>query len=178
MSKLNLQDFTAKSKWTPRSEFPPSDDIGGRIFSCGDGFYLLTNPKRGDGDPVYAAGWARSDYWALRSWSVPPFSGNLAEPPKDSYGNPPSLAFLGRPEDLSFGKIKKFEKSKLGPDAITMITARYRMTDGAFLYLSLSGADGITYAYSSNEPRSGDMPVSISLDLPGSSRISRLLKRS
>lgn len=166
MSGLNFQDFTAKKLWTPRSQFPPSSDIGGRVFACGDDLYLMTNPKRGEGDPVRAAGWARSEYWALRVWSVPPFSGELTDPPKENSSSPPSLAFLGRPENLSYGEIKEFEKSKLGPDTITMVTARYRMTDGAFLYLALNGADGITYAYPSNEPRSGDQPVAISLDLP------------
>src|SRR3989442_1386973 len=82
-SELNLRDLLAKRRWAPRAAFPPSIPIGDRIFGCEGGLYLLTNPRRGPGDPVRAVGWAESDYWAKRFWDNPPFSGDLTAPPRN-----------------------------------------------------------------------------------------------
>src|SRR5262249_13115881 len=65
---MNFQGVISKARWSPRSVFPPSRMVSSRIFACGEGLYLLTNPNLGEGDPVRAVGWAESDYWANRVW--------------------------------------------------------------------------------------------------------------
>jgi hypothetical protein len=161
---MNLQDVVRKALWSPRAEFPPSNMVSNRIFACGEGLYLLTNPNFGEGDPVRAAGWAGSDYWARRVWETP-FSGQLDAPDSQWFGLP-SLRFLGRPEDLSFASVLDFEKARPGARKATVLVAKYRTTDGAFLHHAINGTDGITYFYASAEPLPEDLPVGLELELP------------
>ena len=51
-----------------------------------------------------------------------------------------------------------------------MVRASYRLTDGAFLYCAIHGANGITYIYASNNPRPRDWPVAIEFRLPDQER--------
>jgi hypothetical protein len=160
---MELKDLVSKACWSSRSEFPPSRPLCDRIFACGEGIYLLTNPRFRDGDPVYAIGWAQSDYWARRSWEVP-FSGELSPSPA-VWDGVPSLDFLGRPGVLLFAALLDFERKQ--PDAkVTLLYGCYRFADGAFLYTAISGTGGITFIYSSNEPDATDEPVAIQLRLP------------
>jgi hypothetical protein len=161
---MNLQDFIGKARWLPRTEFPASRMIRKRIFACGEGIYLLTNPNFGEGDPVRAVGWAESDYWAERVWETP-FSGQL-DALTAQRGGPPSLRFLGRPEVLSFASVHDFEKARPGTRKATMLVAKYRVTDGAFLYHVINGTDGVTYFYASDEPLPEDLPVALEIRLP------------
>ena len=138
--------------------------VRNRIFACGEGIYLLTNPKFGEFDPVRAVGWAESDYWAERVWETP-FSGQLDAPPAQ-WSPPPSLRFLGRPKVLSFASVHDFEKSQPGARKATMLVAKYRVTDGAFLHHIINGTDGITYFYASDEPLPEDLPVALEIRLP------------
>lgn len=149
--------------WTPRRFFPPSSSLSDRLFTCGSGFYLSTNPDHGEGDPVYAVGWAESDYWARRAWEVP-FEGELTAPPAQ-WGPPPSLAFLGRPDSLSFADVYNFELAQPGSRKLTLVTASFRFTDSAFLYSLISGVDGINYSYASDPPKPADQPVAIEFRL-------------
>jgi hypothetical protein len=125
----------------------------------------MTNPKRGSGDPVRAVGWAESDYWAVRCWAVPPFAGNLSLE-QTQWRPPPSLGFLGRPEDLSFAVVREFESAQPHAKTATLVDAKYRITDGAFLYCAIHGANGIIYIYSSNNPANEDRPVALEFKLP------------
>jgi len=161
---MDLLALISKVRWSPRSVFPPSRPLGGRIFTCGEGWYLMTNPKFGDGDPVRAVGWAQSDYWARRAWEVPPFSEDLVPAPPQ-WDHVPSLQVVGRPTALSFGNVRNFERAQPGAKTVTLVDARYRMTDGAFLYCAVHGTDGITYIYESNEPGPSDLPVAIEFKL-------------
>jgi hypothetical protein len=161
---MNLQGLTSKARWSHREEFPPSRMVRKRIFSCGEGIYLLTNPKFGQGDPVRAVGWAESDYWAERVWETP-FSGQLRAPTAQ-WGGPPSLRFLGRPEILSFASVHDFEKAQPAARKATILVAKYRVADGAFLHHVINGTDGVTYFYASDEPLPDDLPVALEIRLP------------
>jgi hypothetical protein len=164
-SEMNFQNLTTKPRWSPRVAFPPSTQVGKRLFACGDGFYLRVNPNKGHGDPVYAVGWAESNYWARRCWEVPPFAGSLI-PDSPQWAPVPSLKFLGRPTDLAFGKVRQFESAQTGAKTVTLVVAKYRLTDGAFLYLTVNGTGGVTYLYSSNEPGAVDQPIALEFRLP------------
>ena len=165
---MDLQDVIGKIRWSPRAEFPPSRMIGNRIFACGEGIYLLTNPNFGEGDPVRAVGWAESDYWAKRVWENP-FSGQL-DRPRVRRCNLPSLQFIGRPEVLSFDRVFDFEKAQSEARKATVLVANYRVSDGTFLQNMINGADGIKYFYASEEPLPeiipDDLPVAIEIRLP------------
>lgn len=154
-----------KELWSPRSDFPSSKEIGGRVFACGGGLYLMTNPKRGPGDLVRSVGWAESDHWALRAWNNPPFPEKLTAPLSPTWGPPPPLASFGRPDSLSFKAVVEFEKAGAGSSSVALVTAKYRLTDGAFLCLFVNGGDGIAYIYSSNNPGRDHRPVAIELEL-------------
>jgi hypothetical protein len=126
----------------------------------------MINSRRQGDDPVWAVGWAESDYWARRVWEKPPFPGDL-RPPPPQWRPPPSLAFLGRPESLAFSVVLKFERaraSEAGKAALADVA--FRFTDGAILYYNVNGTDGITYKYGSRDPRPDDEPVAIEFRLP------------
>jgi hypothetical protein len=126
----------------------------------------MINPRVGDGDPVRAVGWAESDYWARRVWDNPPFTGALQAPPP-RWPGPPSLEFLGRPQCLSFKAVCAFERFRLKAPDPTLVSACYRWTDGAFLSVQVTGADGgIIYEYSDTDPKPDDLPVAIEIRLP------------
>lgn len=125
----------------------------------------MSNPNYGQGHPVRAVGWAESDYWAVRAWSLPPFRGDLSIPPAQ-WKPPPSLTFLGRPESLNFKDIFAFERAQPAARKATLVHASYRMTDGAFLYVNVSGANGVTYLYASSKPAGTDEPVAFEIQLP------------
>jgi hypothetical protein len=161
---MRLKDLIKKALWSPRAEFPPSRMVRSRIFACGEGIYLLTNPRFGEGDPVRAVGWAESDYWAERVWETP-FSGEL-DAPEAQWDGPPSLRFLGRPEVLSFAKVLDFEKARPGARKVTVLVEEYRVTDGAFLHHVINGTDRIKYFYASDEPMPEDLPVALEIQLP------------
>lgn len=161
---MNLVTAVQHPRWTPRSKFPPSNSIGNDVFACTAGIYLVVNPDFGGGDPVRAVGWAESDYWASRVWAVPPFRGELIPPP-NQWGSPPSLAFLGRPEDLSFATVLEFEQEQEKARRETLVTVNYRMTDGAALCCSLAGAGGVTYYFGSSNPKPTDLPIAYELQL-------------
>lgn len=163
---MNLEKAISTPRWSPRFAFPPSEPLGGRLFTCGDGFYLMTNPDFGDADPVYAVGWAESEHWARRAWELPPYAGDLT-PPAPQW-EPPSLAFLGLPEDLSYKSVYSFETNRAGTGAqkASLIGGRFRLTDGAFLHRTVKGADGISFIYAAAKPKPTDPPVAIGFTLP------------
>jgi hypothetical protein len=162
---VNLASLLNAPLWTPRAAFPPAHEISDRLFSLGEGFYLMTNPNMGEGDPVRGVGWAESDYWARRAWDNPPFRGHLVDPPAQRSG-PPSLEFLGLPERLSFRAVCEFERSRIKGTAVTMVTARYRITDGAMLGVHVTGAKGNMIYEFSTDPKPDELPVAIEFRLP------------
>lgn len=165
MSGFNLESATKQARWSPRREFGSSVELSERVYALGDGFYLRTNPRRGPDGPVLSVGWAESDYWARRAWDIPPFRGDLSVPPSQ-WGPVPSLAFLDRPEHLTFQSVCDFERSQPDARKVTMVTGRYRMTDGAFLCVEVSGSNGVTYYFASPGPEQTDLPVAIEVRLP------------
>jgi hypothetical protein len=124
---------------------------------------LMTNPRYGDDDPVYAVGWAQSDYWARRAWEVP-FGGELTSP-SPQWSSSPSLQFLGRPARLSFGSVCGFERAQRGTETALFGCARYRVTDGAFMTFEIRGIDAVVYFFGSNEPETEDEPVALEFRL-------------
>ena len=165
---MNLEKAIAAPRWSPRSTFPPSEALVGRLFTCGGGFYLMTNPDFGDGDPVYAVGWAESDHWARRAWERPPYAGDLTPPA--AQWKPPSLLFLGLPEDLSYASVYSFETARCetGAQKASLIGGSFRLTDGAFLHRTVKGApgSGISYIYAAAKPTPKDPPVALEFMLP------------
>ena len=160
-----LQNLVSLPLWTPLSAFPPTRPLGDRVFALGNGLFVLVNPVHGGGDRAYGVGWAESDYWATRAFDGPQFRGKLDDPPPPQWKPPPSLAFLGRPTVLSFKTISDHERGLTGPSNVILVTAHYRMTDGAFLSVSVNGANGIKYTYASNDPRPADQPVALEVGL-------------
>lgn len=158
---MNLVDLVRFPRWSPRGAFPPSQELSPRVFALGEGFYLMTNPVRGEGDPVRAVGWAQSDYWARRVWDNPPFAGDLQAPPAQ-WEEPPSLEFLGRPARLSYKEVRAFERSK----GDTLESGNYRLTDGALLSIEVTGIGDVCYHFASTRPKAGDLPVAIEIGLP------------
>jgi len=162
---VQLSKLIGVRRWSRRAVFPPSTALTERLFAVGHGLYLITNPRRGDGDPVLSVGWAESDYWARRAWENPPFRGDLTVPPPQ-WRPAPSLVFLARPASLAFGTICDFEQRQPGARIATLVTGVYRLTDGAFLHCRVSGLYGVSYFYESNDPRPGDEPSAIEFRLP------------
>lgn len=165
MPGFDLREAVSVTRWSPRATFGPARQLSERVHALGNGFYLRTNPRRGSDDPVLSVGWAESDYWARRVWDLPPYQGDLSVPPAQ-WRPPPSLAFLDRPEHLTFEGVRHFEQERLGKPAPTMINARYRLTDGAFLCVEVRGADGVFYYFGSTGPEPADEPVAIEIRLP------------
>jgi hypothetical protein len=165
---VDVLQLIGRPRWSKRAEFPASEALGDRVFACGDGVYLRVNPRRGDGDPVYAVCWAESDYWARRAFSLPPFGGDV-EPsavPPSQWGPPPSLVRTGRPRSLTFRDLGDYEHSLPGAMTAILLNASYRLTDGAFLYCELKGQDGVTCIFASNKPTLADEPIAIEFRLP------------
>ncbi len=156
-----------RPRWSKRADFPASIELGDRVFACGDGVYLRTNPRRGEDDPVLSVCWAESDYWARRALSVPPFCGDIRRSavPEAKWGTPPSLVFTGRPAVLTFEALHAYERSREGARTAVLLNATYRMTDGAFLCCELEGQDGVTCYFDSNDPGPEDVPVAIEFRL-------------
>jgi hypothetical protein len=156
-------------KWTPRSAFGSSvaldsgDDPerGVRAFSCGNGYYLLTNSTFGENDPVFAVAWAASGYWIERIWFG--YHMDLDLHPGESQVDPPSLEFLGRPTDLTYEAVLQCERRLKGRSVI--VNAAYRFGDGAFTSHQVSGADRVTYYFDSPNPKNADHPVAIEFRL-------------
>jgi hypothetical protein len=174
--RLDRRSLVAASRWSPLAAFPQAAALCDRVFSLGNGCYALTNPSRGDGNPVRAVGWAESDYWAARAWANPPYNGTL-DPPPPQWQPVPSLAFRGRPEVLCFKKVVDFETLRSGPKAI-LVDARYRLTDGAFLFFGVNGSDGLTYIFGSHDPSPEDEPVALEFRLPGPAIPNPSIRRS
>ena len=162
---MELQELISKTRWSLRATFPESCPLSDRVFAFGGGMYLITNPDHGAGDPARAVGWAQSDYWAQRAWESPPFRGDLT-PPSPQWLSPPSLEFLGHPGGLAFAQVRSLESAQSAARAPIMIRAKYRLTDGAFLYCGIHGANGVTYIYGSPGPKPQDEPVAIEFRLP------------
>jgi hypothetical protein len=162
-----LQRMVGQWRWSPRSAFPQSNVLNGELFSCGGGLYLMTNSRRGSDDPVWAVGWAESDYWARRVWEKkPPFPGDL-NPPPPQWRPPPSLEFLGRPGRLAFAAVLRFERARANlARRAALADVTFRFTDGGILYYNVNGTDGITYKFASSDPKPDDEPVAIEFRLP------------
>jgi hypothetical protein len=73
---------------------------------------------------------------------------------------------LERPESLDFKDVCEFEQAQPDGRKAALIDASYRMTDGAFLYVRVSGVKGVTYFYASNKPTATDDPVAFEIQLP------------
>lgn len=151
-------------KWTPREAFGSSRPLDAKLFRRGLGIYLRSNPRFGDGDPVFAVCWAESDYWAQRSWSWPRFEGDDSPTAAESPAEP-DLTGLGKPTDLSYGSIHEFEAAQSLARSATLVTAKYRMTDGMFLCCEIKGTHGVSYVYGSIDPQADDKPVAVEVRL-------------
>lgn len=163
---IDLETLVRYPRWTERNVFPASVHLGDRVFACGEGVYLMINPNRGRGDPVRAVGWAESDYWASRAFSVPPFRGDLVAAASPQWRPPPSLAFTCRPEPLAFEAVCSFERSREGASSAIFLNANYRLTDCGFISCRVDGVDGVSCIYASHDPEAGDEPVAIEIRLP------------
>jgi hypothetical protein len=162
-----LQRMVSQWRWSPRTAFPQSNVLNGELFSCGGGLYLMINPRRGSDDPVWAVGWAESDYWARRVWEKPPFPGDLNNLPPPQWRPPPSLEFLGRPGSLAFAAVLRFERARANiARRAALADVTFRFTDGGILYYNVNGTDRITYKFASSDPKPDDEPVAIEFRLP------------
>jgi hypothetical protein len=162
-SGMELSELSGLEKWTARAAFPWSEELGDRLFKLGEHLYAATNPRHGSGDPIYCVGWAESDYWALRIWTVP-FRGDIDAPSRFE-AELPRLHTIGGPLDLAHGAVKEFEGDQPDARKATLVTARYRMTDGACIANVISGSDGRSYFYADPNPKPNDLPVAIEIRL-------------
>ena len=165
---VTLQELMALPRGSPRAAFPPSMPVGSKHsrFECAAGFYLMTSPESGDGDALEAVGWAESSHWAWRVWDNSAVAGALPAPPPRRW-TPPSLAFLGRPADPSFGTVRAFDRTRAGAGLDAILVPHRRETDDSFLYLELYTRGGIRYLYRSPDPTPEDLPVAIEMPLNG-----------
>ena len=96
---MALEFLASNRSPTPLASLPPSRRVCERVHACGGGIYLLSSPDSAEHPgQVWAVGWAESDYWAQRAFTV--FYGDLDVPPRQ-WESLPSLAFLGKLDDLS-----------------------------------------------------------------------------
>ena len=163
---VTLQELMALPRGSPRAAFPPSYGLIGRqrAFECGSGLFLVTSPESGDGDAVRAVGWAESGHWAWLVWDNQGMGGRIPAPPPRRW-TPPSLAFLGRPADPSFGTVRAFDRTRAGAGLDAILVPHRRETDGSFLYLEVYTPSGIRYLYGSPDPTPEDLPVAIEVPL-------------
>jgi hypothetical protein len=162
---MDLQTLLAHDQWAPRAAYPPSTRVTDRLFSIGEGFYLFTNPRLHD-DRVGGVGWAESEYWAFRCWARPSLPASLAEfsePPVPAW-RPPSLVFLGRPSDLSFGSLFAFESAQPKAPAVTQMMQQSLTADLSCIHSMLIGGD-IDYLFESFLPSRMDEPVAMHFQL-------------
>ena len=150
---------------TPLDRFGPSRHVYGRVHQAVSGVYLLVAPHLGSGDPVYAAGWARNDYWAVQVWG---FNGNGYRndcDPLEAGADEPSLASLGWPHPLSYAETLACAKT-LSKKPV-MVSAEYRMTDGAFTSHQIHAALRVKFHYDDPNPEPTGAVAAIELGLGG-----------
>ena len=151
---------------TPLDRFGPSRHVYGRVHQADSGVYLLVAPPHlGADDPVFAAGWARNDYWAVQVWG---FDGNGYRndcDPLEAAADEPSLASLAWPHPLHYAQTLAHAKKSSGKPV--MVSAKYRMTDGAFTSHEIHAAPRVTFHYDDPNPEPADTVAAIELRLGG-----------
>jgi|SRR4026208_256161 len=143
----------------PLSSFGQVRPVSPQVHGLGDGFFVFT--RRTDG-LARAVGWAESDYWAERVGNSP-FIGEVTPPPPTH--ERPTPASLGLKTQLEYGAILAHEQVQPHFTVISY-TAKYRMTDGAFLFIELEGENRTHYYFGSTKPKKRDAPVAIVFNLP------------
>ena len=150
---------------TRLDRFGASRRVYGRVHQAASGVYLLVAPHLGPGDPVFAVGWARNDYWAVQIWG---FDGNgyrNDRDPLEPTADGPSLASLGWPHPLSYANTLAQARRLAGKPV--MVSAGYRMTDGGFTSHVIRAAARVKFHYDDPNPQPGDAAAAIELGLGG-----------
>ncbi len=158
----------AASRWeflTPRDRFGPTHHVYGRVYGSGRGLYVLVAPHLGPGDAVFAVGWARNDYWAVRVWGFDG-SGFRNDFDADAAGtDEPSLAADSWPHPLGYAETiacaKRLRRHRV------MATPSYRLTDGGFTSHEVWAAPRVRFHYANPNPEPEETPVAIELRLGG-----------
>ena len=150
---------------TPLDRFGHSRHVYGRVHQAVSGVYLLVAPRLGAGDPVFTAGWARNDYWAVQVWGFNGKGYRNECDPLEAPADAPSLASLGWPHPLSYAETLAHAKTLSGKPV--MVSADYRLTDGAFTSHEIHAAPRVKFHYDDPDPEPTDTVVAIELGLGG-----------
>ena len=151
----------------PLTSFGQTQRVSPRVHAFGDGLFVFTR----EDECAYGVGWAESEYWAQRISQVP-FAGELT-PPVPTH-ELPSPDALGLVTPLAYGAILAHEREQPHFSMLSY-TAEYRMTDGAFLFLEIEGANRTHYHFGTRKPRKHDPPVALVFKLADT--LNRLTQR-
>jgi hypothetical protein len=91
-------------------------------------------------------------------WELP-FEGDVQAAPGGEYPIPPAEQ-LGLAVALKYEPLVAYEHDQPGYGPTT-VSASYRWTDGAFLFVHIMGAHGIHYYFASTKPDKAEAPVAI-----------------
>jgi hypothetical protein len=150
---------------TPRSRFPPSRPVYGRVFETEAGNFLLVGSHLGPDDPIHTVGWARNAYWAVRIWGFDGYEFRNDCDPDAAASAAPSLAELGWPDPLTYALT--LQRAKECSREPVMVTNRYRLTDGGFESHEIGTAERVKLHFGNPNPRSKDMAVAVEFGLGG-----------
>ena len=150
---------------TPLGRFGSSRHVYGRVHQAVSGVYLLVAPKLGTDDPVFAVGWARNDYWAVRVWGFDGYAYRNECDPLEADADAPSLGSLGWPHPLSYADALA-QATRLSGRPVMVISV-YRTIDGAFASHVIRAAARVQFHYDDPNPRPGDTVAAIELGLAG-----------
>jgi hypothetical protein len=160
-----LRAASRREYLTPRDRFGPTHQVYGRVYGAGRGLYVLVGPHLGPDDPVFAVGWARNDYWAVRVWGFDG-EGFRNDFDADAPGtDEPSLAADGWPHPLRYAET--IARAEHRSPRRVMTTAGYRLTDGAFTSHEVLAASRVKFHYADPNPAPEDTPVAVELGLGG-----------
>ena len=150
---------------SPREDFGPSEFVYSDVWRTTAGWYLVLAPHLAEGEPVRAVGWARNDHWAVRIW------GRLGhgfrnDHPADAAGAPsPSLVGLGWPHPLEYATTLAAAKARSRRPV--MVTAQYRMTDGAFISHVIKASERTDFHFADPNPAPAASAVAVEIGLAG-----------
>jgi hypothetical protein len=150
---------------TPRDRFGPNHHLYGCVYRTDSGTYLLVAPHLGEDDPVFAVGWARNDYWAVRVWGFNGCAYTNDRDPDAAPADPPSLELLGWPDPLSYAKTLACAKG-LSNERV-MVSASHRLTDGGFISHQIHAAPRLKFHFDEPNPEPADSVAAIELRLGG-----------
>jgi hypothetical protein len=127
--------------------------------------YLLVSPHLGPDNPVYAVGWARNDYWAVRVWGFHGYGSRNDYDPLEAAADMPSLESLGWPNPLSYATTLAHARRLSGNPV--MVSSTYRLINREFSSHTIRAANRVEFHYDDPDPQPSDTAVAVELGLGG-----------